>query len=87
MYDTSRLGPPLYPDVGAIARAIIAHAPQRVVWASNWPHPGQFPKPDDAMLLDTLLDYAPDDATRAAILVANPARLYRFDRDREGPPP
>lgn len=79
MYDTSRLGPPLYPDVGALAKAIIAHAPQRVVWASNWPHPGQFPKPDDAMLLDTLLDYAPDDATRAAILVANPARLYRFD--------
>jgi predicted TIM-barrel fold metal-dependent hydrolase len=39
------------------------------------------------MLLDTLLDYAPDDATRAAILVANPARLYRFDRDREGPSP
>lgn len=79
MYDTSKLGPPLYPDVAPIARAIIRHAPERVVWASNWPHPNNFPKPDDAMLLDTLLDYAPDDATRHRILVDNPARLYRFD--------
>lgn len=78
MYDTSRLGPPLYPDVAPIARAIIAHRPDRCVWASNWPHPGRDPKPDDAMLLDTLLDYAPDDATRRALLVDNPARLYRF---------
>jgi predicted TIM-barrel fold metal-dependent hydrolase len=31
------------------------------------------------MLLDTLLDYAPDEATRNAILADNPARLYRFD--------
>jgi D-galactarolactone isomerase len=79
MYDTSKLGPPLYPDVAPIARAIIRHAPERVVWASNWPHPNNFPKPDDAMLLDTLLDYAPDEATWRRILVDNPARLYHFD--------
>ena len=78
MYDTSKLEPPLYPDVGAIAKALIRHNPERIVWASNWPHPGQNPKPDDAMLLDTLLDYAPDDATRRKILVDNPAKLYRF---------
>ena len=78
MYDTSKFGPPLYPDVGAIARALIRHNPDRCVWASNWPHPGQNPKPDDAMLLDTLLDYAPDAATRRKILVDNPAKLYRF---------
>ena len=78
MYDTSKLGAPLYPDVGAIAKALIRHNPDRIVWASNWPHPGQNPKPDDAMLLDTLLDYAPDDATRRKILVDNPAKLYRF---------
>jgi len=78
MYDTSKLGPPLYQDVAPLARAIIAHAPDRVVWASNWPHPNNFPKPDDAMLLDTLLDYAPDAATRRKLLVDNPARLYHF---------
>jgi D-galactarolactone isomerase len=30
------------------------------------------------MLLDTLIDYAPDEATRRQILVDNPARLYHF---------
>lgn len=78
MYDTSKKGPPLYDDVAPIARAIIAARPERCLWASNWPHPGQNPKPDDAMLLDTLLAYAPDDATRGRILVDNPAQLYRF---------
>lgn len=78
MYDTSKLGPPLYQDVAPIARALIRHAPERCLWASNWPHPGRDPKPDDAMLLDTLLDYAPDDATRRMMLVDNPAKLYRF---------
>lgn len=78
MYDTSRLGPPLYADVAPIARAIIRHAPDRVVWASNWPHCNNFPKPDDAILLDALLDYAPDEATRSKILADNPARLYRL---------
>jgi D-galactarolactone isomerase len=34
--------------------------------------------PDDANLLDLLLDWAPDDATRKKILVDNPAELYRF---------
>lgn len=78
MYDTSKVGPPLYPDVGAIAKTIIAHNPDRCVWASNWPHPGRDPKPDDAMLLDTLLDYAPDETTRRKMLVDNAARLYRY---------
>jgi hypothetical protein len=31
--------------------------------------------PDDGRLLDALLDFAPDDATRRKILVANPCRL------------
>jgi predicted TIM-barrel fold metal-dependent hydrolase len=34
--------------------------------------------PDDAALLDALADWAPDEVTRRAILVDNPARLYRF---------
>jgi D-galactarolactone isomerase len=77
-YETSRIGPPLYGDVGAIARALIAHAPNRIVWATNWPHGGEKIKPDDAMLLDLLLDWAPDEALRKTILVDNPRRLYGF---------
>jgi len=34
--------------------------------------------PDDADLLDLLLDWAPDEATRTKILVDNPAELYDF---------
>ncbi|MEO8008971.1 MAG: amidohydrolase family protein [Betaproteobacteria bacterium] len=53
------------------------------MWASNWPHPS-LPadnKPDDADLLDLLLDWAPDDVTRRKILAGNPAELFGF------PPP
>ncbi len=32
--------------------------------------------PKDAWMLDMLLDWAPDEAARKKILVANPARLY-----------
>jgi predicted TIM-barrel fold metal-dependent hydrolase len=31
---------PDYEDVGEIARAFIAAAPERLVWASDWPHTG-----------------------------------------------
>jgi D-galactarolactone isomerase len=53
-------------------------APERMVWATNWPHP-MLPadkKPDDAVLLDMLLDWVPDEAERKKVLVDNPAKLY-----------
>jgi D-galactarolactone isomerase len=34
--------------------------------------------PNDAALLDLLLEWAPDEAVRRKILVDNPARLYGF---------
>jgi D-galactarolactone isomerase len=79
-YETSRVGPPGYDDVGRLARALVRHAPERMLWASNWPHPpARKPAPpDDAALLDLLLDWAPDDRTRAKILSDNPAELYGF---------
>jgi len=79
-YETSKSGAPKYEDVGRFAKALVKHAPERMLWASNWPHPSA-PKnkmPDDADLVDLLLDWAPDDATRKKILVDNPAELYRF---------
>lgn len=78
-YGVSRSGPPDYADTSAIARTLIRAAPERIVWGSNWPHPSvPEPKPDEAMILDWLASVAPDDATREAILVTNPARLYDF---------
>ena len=57
-YETSKSGAPAYEDVSRLARALVNHAPGRMIWASNWPHPSA-PKdnvPDDADLLDLLLD-------------------------------
>jgi len=75
-YETSRTGAPKYEDVGRLAKALVKKAPERMLWASNWPHPSVPEKPDDAELLELLLDWAPDAATRKKILVDNPAELY-----------
>lgn len=70
-----------YPDVIDLARALIARAPERIIWGTDWPHsniftPGQIP--NDGDLVDMLLDFAPDESTRRRILVDNPARLFGF---------
>lgn len=75
---TSRQGPP-YADVVPVAQALIEAAPDRCIWGSDWPHPiSKVPPPNDADLLELLYRYAPDDATLAKILVANPARLFGY---------
>jgi D-galactarolactone isomerase len=78
-YEVSKVGAPSYADVGALAKALVKAAPDRMLWASNWPHPGARPTPDDSNLLDLLLDWAPDEGTRHKVLVDNPARLYGFE--------
>jgi D-galactarolactone isomerase len=75
-YEVSKMGPPLYDDVGRLAKLLVKAAPERMLWASNWPHPSVREKPDDAVLLDLLLAWAPDEAVRTSILVDNPAALY-----------
>lgn len=78
-YGDSKVGPPTYADVGPVARAYVKHAPERMVWGSDWPHPTEKDKwPDDAILFDLLVDWAPDEKVRNRILVDNPARLYNF---------
>src|SRR6185436_358367 len=79
-YETSKSGPPKYEDVGKLAKALVKHAPQRMLYATNWPHPlNRKPAPpDDAALLELLADWAPDEGVRKKILVDNPAELYGF---------
>jgi D-galactarolactone isomerase len=79
-YEFSKEGGAAYEDVGRLMRILIKHAPERVVWGSNWPHAlaEKIGYPDDAHLLDRLLDWAPDEAVRRCILVDNPAELYGF---------
>lgn len=61
-----------------IAQAFVRAAPERLVWGSDWPHPSEKDKPDDARLFDLLAEWAMDEKTRARILVANPEALYGF---------
>ena len=79
-YETSRTGAPKYTDVGVLAKALVRHAPERMLWASNWPHPSarKPTPPRDEDLLELLADWAPDEATQRRILVDNPSELYRF---------
>lgn len=77
-YQDTKVGPPTYSDTVAVARAYIKAAPERMVWASDWPHPTEKDKPDDAVLFDLLAQWAPEEAMHTRILVQNPATLYDF---------
>jgi len=82
---------PAYADVAALAAPLIAANPERMLWGSDWPHPGGghkrgqsldeiepfFPE-DDGRTLNLLAEWAPEPALRRRILVDNPALLYDF---------
>jgi predicted TIM-barrel fold metal-dependent hydrolase len=76
-------------DVTPLARALVTANPQRILWGTNWPHPGSNPVPgrrptdlaphvqtDDGKVLNLLPIWVPDASTRRLILSENPARLY-----------
>ncbi len=79
-YHISRSGGPDYTDVAPLARALVAQSVERLLWASDWPHPTETAEtmPDEADLLDLLLGWAPEPGAQRAILRDNPARLYGF---------
>lgn len=70
-----------YLDVTPYAKALIAANPERVLWASDWPHPCiSVPMPSDTLLLEALFDWAGHDpALIERILVTNPQQLYGFN--------
>jgi predicted TIM-barrel fold metal-dependent hydrolase len=88
-YRASTRGPD-YADVAPFAKALIAANADRIVWGTDWPHPGTavsgrpvtevtpLMRIDDGRLLNQLAVWAPDPAIRKKILVDNPARLYGF---------
>ncbi len=67
-----------YDDVIPFAQALIAAAPDRILWGTDWPHPNMAVMPDEGELLDLLALYAPDEEVRNQILVDNPTTLYHF---------
>jgi predicted TIM-barrel fold metal-dependent hydrolase len=52
--------------------------PERLVWASDWPHTGFENKVDYATLRAQLNSWVPDAAERQLVLVETPARLFKF---------
>jgi predicted TIM-barrel fold metal-dependent hydrolase len=87
-YRASRLSPD-YQDVTPFAKALIAANVDQIIWGTDWPHPNSSSgnkatevtplfQIDDGLLMNQLVVWAPDPATRKKILVDNPARLYQF---------
>jgi predicted TIM-barrel fold metal-dependent hydrolase len=70
---------PGYPDARPFHDALVAVAPTRMLWGSDWPYVRMGEKsPDVGVLLDKFAGWVPDAATRQMILVDNPAVLYGF---------
>ncbi len=66
-------------DIDAVARHWITTAPNRLVWGSDWPHPTEMIKPNDANMLDMLARWTTERSVIEQILVTNPSELYGFD--------
>lgn len=71
---------PAWQDMAAYATALIETRPDRMVWATDWPHVMLWdkPMPEGAALLDWALSWNIDETTMKQILVDNPAQLYGF---------
>ena len=71
--DPNRL--PLVP----LLEGSVAGWPERMLFATNWPHPSvKGPMPDDGELMRLVAEWAGDEMTKRRIFVDNPARLYGF---------
>jgi D-galactarolactone isomerase len=77
-YESTNDAAPHYPAVTTLAHRLIAHAPNRMLWATNWPHPGQTEPPTPAQLADLRDAWLPTGALLRQVLVDNPAEVYGF---------
>jgi D-galactarolactone isomerase len=78
-YDQSRSGGPTYADLAPLVALLVREAPDRLIWASNWPHAALTveQRPDDAAWLDLMTEWM-DETTRQKMLVDTPAELFGF---------
>jgi 2-pyrone-4,6-dicarboxylate lactonase len=73
----SREKPP-WRDAVPFGRKLVAEFGERTLWGTDWPHPNLAVVPDDGDLVDLIAEYAPTEAERQRLLVANPQRLDGF---------
>jgi predicted TIM-barrel fold metal-dependent hydrolase len=69
---------PGFTDTVPLARALIAAAPGRMIWGSDYPHLSFSDRVDSRRLFALLEDWAPDKRVRVQILVENPLRCFGF---------
>jgi predicted TIM-barrel fold metal-dependent hydrolase len=70
-----------FSDTDPLVKKLVEHAPNRLLWGSDWPHPQYFkPMPNDIRLLDQMLDWVPDEKIRKMIFVDNPAEVFGFPK-------
>jgi predicted TIM-barrel fold metal-dependent hydrolase len=69
---------PGFADAAPLACALIASAPDRIIWGSDYPHLSFADKVGSIELFNLLGEWAPDEARRRQILVDNPQRLFGF---------
>lgn len=77
----SAAGPP-YADAPEFAHAMVAAAPERLLWGTDWPHSQRYTigeQCDTGELIDMIPELLPDPGVRHKILVENPLRLFPFD--------
>ncbi len=67
-------------DATAVAKAIAAYAPERVVWGTDFPHVTEKIKPSEFFLTNMIPSWFPTERARRLALVDNPAELYGFAR-------
>jgi predicted TIM-barrel fold metal-dependent hydrolase len=67
-----------YAAMQPFAQALVRHAPERMLWGSDWPHVQLNDRlmPNDGDLVDLLAQWIPDEATRRRVLQENPRPLY-----------
>ena len=73
----SAAGKPFH-DAVPFAKALVAGAPDRVLWGTDWPHPNVKVMPNDGETVDLIPLYATDETLQRKLLVENPARLFGF---------
>lgn len=68
-----------YLDVTPIAQALIEANQDRMLWGTDWPHVATYGfMPNDADLLDQVLDWTTDTKIQQKIFVDNPVGLFGF---------
>ncbi|MEJ2419363.1 MAG: amidohydrolase family protein [Exilibacterium sp.] len=78
----SRMVPP-YTDALKLARIVAKHAPERILWGTDWPHPNKKGiMPNDGVMVDLIPKIVSSAEHQRMMLVDNPEKLFRFDTVR-----